>query len=208
MRKFFASFVVFMLFSMFSFPALAGKHQVCEEFKGNKRLFGLCNAYQNALAHDDEQAMADISDNWDKWVNEHGEPELPNRVVDSSDDGTGEDELPICPCWDFQQLVDAIQCDGYLYAGHRIDSTGDDSGIDALSLRWEDPDFYWIDEVIQLNAGKLFGDGPAECRITAVEYYTQSQAEVLDRETEIQCRMDVMDLAEIALAPGECDLQP
>jgi hypothetical protein len=197
-----------MLFSMFSVPAIAGKHQVCEDFKGNKRLYGLCNAYQNALAHEDEEAMADISDNWDKWVNELGEPLLPNRVVDPGDDDIGEEVPVVCPCWDFQNLVDAIQCDDYRYEGHRIDSSDDDSGIDALSLRWEDPVYYWIEEVIQLHAGKLFEGGVSECRIIALDVYTQSQTETLDWPTEIQCRMDVVDLTDLALAPGDCGTNP
>ena len=85
-------------------------------------------------------------------------------VVDPGDDDIGEEVPFVCPCWDFQNLVDAIQCDDYRYQGHRIDSSDDDSGIDALSLRWEDPVYYWIEEVIQLHAGKLFEGGVSECR--------------------------------------------
>jgi hypothetical protein len=208
MRKFLASIVVFMLFSMFSVSALAGKHQVCEEFKGYKRLFGLCNAYQNALAHEDEEAMADISDNWDKWVNEFGEPALPNRVVDTGDDGTGEEIPVVCPCWDFQTLVDAIQCDGFQYLGQRMDSTGEDSGIDSLSLLLPALDYWSDDETISVYAGNLLSDGTKQCRILADYYYTVSQLEELERAEEIQCRMDVVDLADVALAPGDCGTYP
>jgi len=204
MRKLLTSIVIFMLFSMFSVPAIAGKYQVCEEFKGYKRLFGLCNAYQNALAHEDEEAMADISDNWDNWVNELGEPALPNRVPDTGDDDVGEEVPVICPCWDFQKIVDAIQCEGYEYYGYIPDTSGDDSGVDSLSLLWPGP-FY--DDLIQMYAGNLFVD-VTECRINAAHEYTVSQQERLDRQTEIQCRLDVVDLAEVALSPGGCGTYP
>ena len=70
MRKLLTSIVLFMLFSMFSGAAFAGKIAVCEDIKNDpayKGLYGLCNAYWNA---DSEQARASILEAFNK----KGEP--------------------------------------------------------------------------------------------------------------------------------------
>ena len=99
MRKIITSSVFILLFTLFSGSVFAGKYDYeCGEFKKQKQLYGLCNAYQNALAHDDVDAMADIERNWDKRVDENGEPELPGRI----DGNQG------CLCWSEIQMCDAV----------------------------------------------------------------------------------------------------
>ena len=97
MRKFITFAFLFMLFSMVSGSVFAGKYEDCVDFKGDKRLYGLCNAYQNALFNEDEDAMADIFRNWEKYVDENGEPQLPNHDYGSVE----------CPCWTAEILADA-----------------------------------------------------------------------------------------------------
>ena len=98
MRTYFAFLFVALCAFAFSSPAFAGKYEEdCGVFRGEKRLYGLCIAYQNALYHEDEEAMADIFANWQKWVDENGEPQLPNHPYD---DG----EEPECPCWTADDL--------------------------------------------------------------------------------------------------------
>ena len=98
MRKYFVFLAVFFGLAALSSPALAGKYDDdCAVFKGEKRLYGLCTAYQNALVNEDEEAMADIFANWQKWVDEDGMPQLPGHDY-------GQEEEPVCPCWSESDL--------------------------------------------------------------------------------------------------------
>jgi hypothetical protein len=100
MRKYFAFFVVALCALVFSSPAFAGKYEEeCGDFKGEKRLYGLCIAFQNALHHEDEEAMEDIFANWQKWVDEDGEPQLPGYPYPDEEEGCPEEQDFCCPCW-------------------------------------------------------------------------------------------------------------
>jgi hypothetical protein len=109
MRKLITSSVIILLFAMFSGSVFAGKHAVCEDFKKSKRFYGLCNAYQNALAHEDLEAATNIFQNWSKFVDEYGDPQLPNHAYEdelpSEDDPLpGEEQVPECPCWSIEDM--------------------------------------------------------------------------------------------------------
>jgi hypothetical protein len=95
MRNIITYSVFVMLFSMFSGSVFAGQYQECEPFKGMKRLYGLCNAYQNAFNAGDEESMADILANWDKWATDDT-PVLPNSPVGTKQPAAFYLE---CPCW-------------------------------------------------------------------------------------------------------------
>lgn len=101
MRKIITYSVFVMLFSMFSGPVLAGQYQECDIFKGMKRLYGLCNAYQNAYYAGDEDAMTDIWANWNKWATSTT-PGLPNAPVVVEEPvivGAPDAFYLECPCW-------------------------------------------------------------------------------------------------------------
>lgn len=86
MRKIFASFIVFMLLSMFSSAVFAGQIDVCEDIKNDpayKGLYGLCNAYWNA---DSDEARESILKAFKKKADPLGLT-MPGLV--SMD----------CPCW-------------------------------------------------------------------------------------------------------------
>lgn len=86
MRKFLASFVLFMLFSMFSGAVFAEKFDVCEDIKHDpayKGLYGLCNAYWNA---DSDEARDSILKAFKKKADPLG---LTMPGLDSF----------ACPCW-------------------------------------------------------------------------------------------------------------
>jgi hypothetical protein len=91
MRKVITSSVLFVLLSMFSGVAFAGKVAVCEEIKHDpayKGLYGLCNAYWNAT---NEKARSRILENFYKKAGPEG-PGMP---------GLDEPETTpvVCPCW-------------------------------------------------------------------------------------------------------------
>ena len=207
MRKLLTSIVLFMLFSMFSGTAFAGKYPECDDFKGFKRLYGLCNAYQNALFHEDEEAMADISRNWDKWWDEEdGLPGLPNRPDDiPTPDPDPVLDPVVCPCWTYEVLESAIRCDGYNYAFHIADES--QSGSDLLVLMWQDPfDDQVPPEMIQISTGTLYSMTP-ECRLAAQPEYVNGGllASPVDEEEELLCREQVVNLTLEALSPGPCN---
>ena len=197
MRKLLTSIVLFMLFSMFSGTAFAAKYPECDVFKGYKRLYGLCNAYQNAVFHQDEEAMADISRNWDKWWDEDdGLPGLPNRPSDAN---------PVCPCWTYETLESAIRCDGFEFAFASTDDTGDGTGKDTLVLQ------QWLDGMLisqpQLTAGAFFPEAPDRiCLISAPTGLVDNPMATVEGEIDLQCRQDVVDLAAEALEPAPCEL--
>lgn len=90
MRKVITSSVLFMLFSMFSGVAFAGKVAVCEEIKHDpayKGLYGLCNAYWNA----NETARDRILAQFYKKAGPEG-PGMPGLDEPEADP-------VVCPCW-------------------------------------------------------------------------------------------------------------
>ena len=197
MRHSIAFTAFFLVASLYSGTVLAGKYAVCEDFKGLKRLYGLCNAYQNALFHEDELAMFDISNNWDKWVDEQGMPELPNRVPDVGDDT---ENPATCPCWDYAVIEKAICQDGFKEVWHEPDL----NGAILLFLNWTDPLNPYSELAIELYAGYTwFSPSVPECRINAASEYVKDNtysAELIDIDVETACRMDIEKFAELTAA--------
>ena len=210
MRKIITSAVLILLFSMFSGSVFAdGELLTCADFKASdskeiKKLFGLCNAYQNALAHDDQEAMDDVFATWSKRVGEAGEPRLPNHNYIEDSDVT-------CPCWDYCSLAMGV-VDGSVEINYGIqditnlDTNPDNhnSGVDRVSLN---------DDSIQLFAGNLEGGNDSnECALIAPTdsgFYLQPFAPT-DPDVEDVCRLDILNLiAESPLSiPDYCDDTP
>jgi hypothetical protein len=111
MRNIITYSVFVMLFSMFSGSVFAGQYQECEPFKGMKRLYGLCNAYQNAFNAGDVDAMADIYANWKKWA---PDVDLPNSP-DTRTEPLPEPSEVACPCTDGMDTTEwgiTVSCSG------------------------------------------------------------------------------------------------
>lgn len=193
MRKNITYLVFIMLFSMFSSPVFAGQYEECDVFKGSKRLYGLCNAYQNAYYAEDEETMADIWANWNKWATED-DPVLPNSPDDV--------EVPVtCPCWDYAILEQELACNAYAVVYFGIDETEDNSGEDFALF--DGP------QNIQLFAGNTFFDQVAdsnECNIVAPAELMISSFEAVEGLIEDQCRLDVLDLIDAAGDISLCNL--
>ena len=117
MRKVITSSVLFILFSMFSGAAFAGKVAVCEEIKHDpayKGLYGLCNAYWNA-SNDD--ARLRILENFYKKAPKG--VEMPSPFVPKT-------KTAVCPCWpdgqiDIGAIPDPMACqalDDFAFASY------------------------------------------------------------------------------------------
>ena len=147
MRNIITYSVFVMLFSMFSGPVFAGKYEECDPFKGMKRLYGLCNAYQNAFYAGDVDAMADLYANWKKWASD-------DDVLPNSPD-TGTQPLPeppqvACPCTNGMDTTEwgiTVGCSG--------DGITGKYGMFVVPETNFSTDFYVLDEVEGYTCGLM-----------------------------------------------------
>lgn len=212
MRKIITSAVLILLFSMFSGSVLAdGELLTCADFKASdskeiKKLFGLCNAYQNALANEDQDTMDDIFATWSKKVGEGGEPKLPGHDYDG-----GEEPLVTCPCWNYCTLAKAVVDGSVVVAFGGQDPTNLDLDPDNNNMGF---DFVSLNGTVnQLYAGNLeAGNDSNECALvgpTDSGFYLQPFAPTDPGEEDV-CRLDILNLLAESplLIPEECPDTP
>jgi hypothetical protein len=97
MRKLITSSIFILLMGLGASAAYAGQYEVCDPFKKTK-LYGTCNAYQNAYEQGDIDTMADLYANWLKKAGPDDIlPNSPDDVVDT-----------VCPCWANGELEYAV----------------------------------------------------------------------------------------------------
>ena len=163
MRKPIASFMFFMLFSMFTGTVHAAKVKVCEAIKFDpeyKGLYGLCNAYWN---EEDEEYRALILENWDRKVGPDG-PGMP---------GLDESVPVVCPCWSEGEI------------DHGITPLDCEVGDDYMLAFYDDYD-------IQYGTGVLVGLGPDSCEYYNFDLGESMWATGLNTAELDACAADLM----------------
>ena len=182
MRKIITSAILIMLFSMFSGSVFAGKDKAedpCKEFKG-QGLYGLCTAFQNALANEDQEAMDDIFDAWSKKVGDDGEPELPGYPY-------GDDDIELaCPCWSNYTVEDLCS----LGAPSKLlilDDFGAQGFVDFFPISGDIVQFYTMGEACAFTFQNSSGD------VVDDEYRSHEDGNPLDQDFfEVSdCRADL-----------------